>query len=215
MGQNRRNAMPKLTDVYPFNLALDIFCGDEEEALKIYVPNMLGVVSTLSMREEEIILLRYAENMTLQAIGEIYGLTRERIRQIEAKAMRKLRHPLRAKIIKGGPKADENEVERQIAKYEELYRKYEVLSQELVACLVKYAAPSSDYLIPLPIDTPIENLKISIRAQNGLKRAGKKTFGEVLATPEEELFKIRNLGASAIEEIKWLIKKYVGVVKID
>ena len=40
------------------------------------------------------------EPMTLEEIGEVYELTRERIRQIEAKALRKLRHPSRAKTLK-------------------------------------------------------------------------------------------------------------------
>ena len=85
-----------------------------------------------------------------------------------------------------------------------------------MACLVKYDAPSSDYLIPLTIDTPIEKSQNKYKSTKTVSKGqGRRHLEKLLATPEEELFKIRNLGASAIEEIKWLIKKYVGVVKID
>ena len=55
------------------------------------------LLSALDEREREIIRLRFGldrgEPRTLEEVGEIFNLTRERIRQIEAKAMSKLRHP--------------------------------------------------------------------------------------------------------------------------
>lgn len=63
-----------------------------------------AVLDTLSDREANIIRLRFGiggkKAMTLEEVGKEYGLTRERIRQIEAKALRKLRHPSRANILK-------------------------------------------------------------------------------------------------------------------
>jgi RNA polymerase primary sigma factor len=61
---------------------------------------MAGVLKTLSPREERIIKLRFGlddgNEHTLEEVGQVFAVTRERIRQIEAKALRKLRHPSRS-----------------------------------------------------------------------------------------------------------------------
>lgn len=63
-----------------------------------------NVLDTLSSKEAEVIRMRFGINadkpMTLEAIGQHYGVSRERIRQIESKAIRKLRHPARAAALK-------------------------------------------------------------------------------------------------------------------
>ena len=63
------------------------------------------VLSTLTPREEKVVRMRFGINearlYTLEEIGECFSVTRERIRQIEGKALRKLRHPLRGKSLKG------------------------------------------------------------------------------------------------------------------
>ncbi len=63
------------------------------------------VLKTLTYREREIIKLRYGlgdgYTYTLEEVGRIFKVTRERVRQIEAKAVRKLQHPVRAKQLKG------------------------------------------------------------------------------------------------------------------
>jgi RNA polymerase primary sigma factor len=62
------------------------------------------VLATLSEREAGIVELRFGltdgQPHTLDDIGVLYGVTRERIRQIESKAMYKLRHPSRAQLLR-------------------------------------------------------------------------------------------------------------------
>lgn len=77
-----------------------------EENLELEANHQIieSVLSTLSNREADIIRMRFGidqdKPMTLEEVGQHYGLSRERIRQVEMKAMRKLRNPLRAKILK-------------------------------------------------------------------------------------------------------------------
>jgi len=64
-----------------------------------------GLLKTLTWREREIIRLRYGlqdgYTYTLEEVGRIFKVTRERVRQIEAKAVRKLQHPVRSKHLEG------------------------------------------------------------------------------------------------------------------
>jgi RNA polymerase primary sigma factor len=65
--------------------------------------NIKDVLSTISRRESEIFCMRFGidryENLTLDDVGNYFGVTRERIRQIEAKALRRLRHPKRSRML--------------------------------------------------------------------------------------------------------------------
>lgn len=63
------------------------------------------ILSTLTEREEKVLRMRFGidekYDHTLEEVGKVFNVTRERIRQIEAKALRKLRHPSRSKKLKG------------------------------------------------------------------------------------------------------------------
>ncbi len=63
------------------------------------------VLYTLSDREKEVIKLRFGlidgYQRTLEEVGSVFNVTRERVRQIEAKALKKLRHPARSQKLKG------------------------------------------------------------------------------------------------------------------
>ena len=76
----------------------------EKAESNILKEQLLQVLNTLNPREEEVLRLRYGLDdgrpRTLEEVGKVFVLTRERIRQIEAKALRKLRNPNRTKKLK-------------------------------------------------------------------------------------------------------------------
>ncbi len=73
-------------------------------AFTLLKEQLLGILDTLTPREEMVLRLRYGiddgHSRTLEEVGKEFAVTRERIRQIEAKALRKLRHPSRSKKLK-------------------------------------------------------------------------------------------------------------------
>ncbi|SFJ08456.1 RNA polymerase sigma factor RpoD [Thermoflavimicrobium dichotomicum] len=73
-------------------------------AYELLKEQLKEVLDTLSEREENVLRLRFGlddgRTRTLEEVGKVFGVTRERIRQIEAKALRKLRHPSRSKRLK-------------------------------------------------------------------------------------------------------------------
>lgn len=77
---------------------------EEFATYEILKDELRDVLKTLTKREEEVLELRFGlldgSCHTLEEVGKKFGVTRERIRQIEAKALRKLRHPSRAKRLK-------------------------------------------------------------------------------------------------------------------
>ncbi len=78
---------------------------EEVIARRMLRQKILEVLDTLSPKEKEVIIYRFGLNddgveYTLEQVGKMFNVTRERIRQIENKAIKKLRHPMRAKYLK-------------------------------------------------------------------------------------------------------------------
>jgi RNA polymerase primary sigma factor len=82
----------------------DALSPADAAAFTLLKEQLMSVLDTLSPREEKVLKLRFGledgKARTLEEVGREFNVTRERIRQIEAKALRKLRHPSRSKKLK-------------------------------------------------------------------------------------------------------------------
>ena len=77
---------------------------EESATVSMLKEQLVGVLGTLTPREQKVVMMRYGledgHAKTLEEVGKEFNVTRERIRQIEAKALKKLRHPSRSKKLK-------------------------------------------------------------------------------------------------------------------
>ncbi len=93
VGENQET---RLCDIIQDEQAVDPSLGTEQSFLR---ERLSAVIATLSPRERTVLELRHGlldqNPLTLEEVGKKFGVTRERIRQIEAKALRKMRHPVR------------------------------------------------------------------------------------------------------------------------
>lgn len=128
--EKRRKLMESEKIPYPENLLTDIgleLVFGKPEYSPLNDDQMAGLahaLTTIREREQEMIRLRYEEKKTLQEIGDQYELSRERVRQIIAKGVRKLRHPSRTVYIRDG--FDKVELAQKITCAEEMKKQLQV-----------------------------------------------------------------------------------------
>ena len=180
---------------------------DQEAALQY-------ALSTLTEKEQTFIRGYYEEDKSLEEIGQAHGLTRERVRQVLAKAVRKLRHPARLKLIQYGLEGYEhmtaNRKRREQLEAED--RELDELEQEIAQ-----RRAFLEGAVPLPEKTdnkgsiPVEMLGLTVRSYNCMKRAGCRTLDDVVSLAKDgELLKIRNLGRKCLSEILLIVREMSG-----
>lgn len=149
--------------------------------------------------------------MILEDVGEKMSVTRNRIRQIEAKAIRKLRHPSRAKILRDGLikfketeaiKEAEIEMEKAEAKkrVEEFKKQLEERRQNV---------DGMSELVEVLKEDKLDALNLPVRAYNAIRRTGRNTVYDVVTTPDSELVRIRNLGRCSYHILKTALNEYL------
>lgn len=203
----------KTMSPYPYNLLDDIFGEDYDGILDAdQLDGFNYAIGSLTEREQRVLSLYYKDELTLEQAGKSEGVTRERIRQVLAKSLRKLRHPTRLKYIQRGYKILSGELEQQIAdRYSEALKQYELEYIKKITELQKKIANADKILEKTNIEeceefigsimTPIENIDLSVRSYNCLARAGIKNIGQICGMTYDELCHIRNLGRKSVEEI--------------
>lgn len=128
--EKKRKLMESETIPYPENLLADIgfnLLFESNEYTELNEDQLAGLshaLKTILPREREMIRFRYEEHETLQAIGDRYGVSRERVRQVIAKGVRKMRHPSRTMFIRNG--LDKTELALKIACAEEMKKQLQV-----------------------------------------------------------------------------------------
>ena len=186
---------------YPKNLLSQVFVNGLPTDLPDDITLVLEYIiqKTLTEREGRVLDMRYKRYMTMAAIGEEYGLRAERIRQIEAKAVRKLRHPSRSRYILMGMEGYINYL-RDTAVDERLreYKKEIISLEKKIAELTdtEYEEEKNELE-----NAPIAELDLSVRTFNILYRAGYSTVKELLDADAEKIVSLPNLGLKNFSDL--------------
>lgn len=157
----------------------------------------------LTEREHSVICLRFMQNMTYYEVGEVYGVTRERIRQVEQKALRKMLRPACKEILRMGfYRWTLAEIEKQAAN-----RAVEIVTEFKRAWAEQHADepvepqgpedPTADML-----NQQIDWLDLSVRSYNCLKRANVNTVRDLTERTRDSMMFVRNMGRKSLEEIE-------------
>lgn len=172
----------------------DLF-GNCDDMPRDYVETVRWAVNhpNLTKREREIMNARVYDNATLQELGKRYSVTRERIRQVEAKAYRKLKRPDVRDVIKNGISM-KNEIDKIL---DEEYKNR--LKQQAEIQISKIKLPNS--VIIVDPSEKIEVLNLSVRPYNCIKRKGIHTVGQLCDRTSLEIAHIPNMGIKSFNEI--------------
>ena len=214
-----------VTGRYPYNLAYAVFLPpwdrkSEEQISKakqkvysVYIPGLIEAMNDLTDREQKVLELRYKHYLTLEQCGYRFNVTRERIRQVEAKALRKLRIPYISKrwCLDTMDKAREAQEKLSQLELENIRLKSYIeshLTDSKIPCDNKRKEDSVS-------DISIDDLELSVRSFNCLKRAGINTIGDLDGFTVERFMKIRNLWRKSMEEVIARLKEYGIEIKSE
>ena len=185
------------------------------------IRGMYQALETLTDRTREMIFLYYRDGLYLDQIGTRAGLSRERVRQIIVKGIRRLRHPSRFNLMRYGPEymAAENELNQ---RWKELRLNQLALDKWEEDLCAKRAGLEEEKRCA-DISTPqntrrsisLSDMDLSVRSYNCLARAGCETLQDVLDLAESgEMIGLRNLGRKSYDEITGKLYELTGVASM-
>lgn len=185
---------------YPYNL-LGAIVGPEALAVNFVTTNHLLddmdqlLDNYVPEREALILRLRFINGLSLQAIADILNVTHERVRQLEAKAIRRLRHVVYTQKLLQSSQIQENR-----EKIEEQQRTIAALESQ-----INYLRGKIEQEVgyePLALTNPIDMLELINRAYNHLRMSGIATVEELLKSIlSDELHSLRGMGRNSVNDI--------------
>ena len=179
----------EVPDFWMFRL-INAVSSNDQAYIRAYIPGIIECINDLTDREKSVIIMRYKERKTFKEIGESLNRSYETVRINHNKALRKLRHPFRYKKMIGVSEFDFNDAEKT----------NRMLKKEINELKKKSEPKSEPELVDeVPID--IEELNLSIRTFNCLKRSNINTIDDLVNMTHEDMYKIRNLGKRSYDEI--------------
>lgn len=181
---------------YPRNLMAAIMKQDYYNDRLPDIEDVTNTLLTLLPHEKDVIEFRYKDGLTLKETGEYVGVTGERIRQIELKALRKLRHKSRLNNLVY--------VQVKASDYNVLLNEVRKLRADVSRLMIEMDT-DPDFIIKKNKQVSIDELNLSIRPYNCLKRAGINTIGDILT---HDLLRVRNLGRKSLHEIVNVVESY-------
>lgn len=179
--------------VWPYNLTYEIF----SEIKHVDIPVFTKIIEEeLHAREADVIFCYYRDGMTLDDIAVEHSVTRERIRQIKAKGVRKLRYPPRVKRYILYSYDDVAEFQNKLSELQKIVH-------------------GEDAAIAEVEEPTIDALNLSIRPYNCLRRYAWEKLGQknlyisqLTDMTAEEVASIRNLGKRSFMEILYELEEY-------
>ena len=208
VGGKMNEESKKIVEVDDVSFALAICkkaLKDENIGDDVYVNGVFEVISSLGDSFQEILRMRFRENMTYREIGEKFQLTGERIRQIERKIFYKMRHPSRVYKMRVSYLISHNdEIRKELNKTKEKYLLYKIRCRELekLLSLDDLARFNADHKNKTISTIETSDLDLSHRLYNCLDRAGISCVAEILAfSTFQDIISIRNLGETCAYEL--------------
>lgn len=200
--QKQKEQICHYSETYPLNVIqylMEGFDDNEKSNFDFSAQSIRKVMNDVLTERELIVLrLRFERKMTLEEIGRKINANRERVRQIEAKALRRLKHPINLEQMRVIYYSD----------YLEKLNELQLLKKEIE--LLKSPELTKNVKSLEIEQIEIEALDLSVRSYNCLVRAGIKTLGDIKCFVDQDgdFKKMRNLGNRSCKEILEKLQKY-------